>query len=254
MAGNRKTKPKEKPIEARAEVCFLLQRLRNAGFSAGLSHAGSGIRNPDASLPSRMLQYPVEYWPAEHRRDGMPALLLRHPRLAEDPFIATLSEAVDYPVNWEEHDQYGRERSATPSWWHAVDLVIEKRVDDLLRTRYLTDDHCLAGAVTYGLDYGHMTTDIARRILAELGAPEADATLDEYMRQGKLSLQMRGKSPGAHFGKLDTRLRDAWFRVLTIEAGYVRRKGDFLQVTPMGKEALESVQSARPEAEASLEP
>lgn len=236
------------------EVCFLAQRLINAGYMRGPWNPACpdiAITNRGAHLPSRMLRFPMAYVPADHRRDGMPALMLRHPSLAEDPFVKEVSTAVNCEVIWAPTDHFGRDFGANYRWFHAVDLVCEGLIGDLLETRHLTEDICIGNALTFGLEYGKISAGEAREGLAGLGVQQPNDVLQSGLEAGSLRVAARGKAKMAQFRGLKGP-EGAWFVVACLEAGLIRRRGDFLALTPLGIATIDQPASAADEP--SMEP
>ncbi len=214
----------------------LFDRLAAAGWTP----FGS-LRNTHAlALPSRLFQFPIEFindtsLPDEKR------LLLRHPLLADLPFVAEVAEKVRVMPTWEPADEFGRDRGALPRWWHAVDLMTNDHFRGLLETRHLTDDKSIAEAVAFrvtGERKGAISTAIARKILAEIGAPEPDGQSRRLLRGVGISPAYIKEEKKRGYWAINIRAdgaQAAWLAVHGIEDGwFVRGKGGYFEMSAFG--------------------
>ncbi|WP_292960526.1 hypothetical protein [Novosphingobium sp. UBA1939] len=202
------------------------------------------------NLPSRLMRGPIAVqqpetdWQGNHhpRRIG-----LRHPRLADHPFVKQAEAALGMTIDREPpRNRHGYSDSDTARYWHAVDLISAGRVDDLLRTLDFTDPGAVLSAVAYGLDFGphegkakgrpHLTPKAARTVLAAIGA-DCPAEADDALRAADFAevKQERGKPHRVvNWRNTFTKAANVWGRILGIERGWLKQ-GPFIAWTDAGK-------------------
>lgn len=141
--------------------------------NAALLRLNSSVRVPPSfelaapwNLPSRLFQFPLRL-----TNDGVE---MSTPDLAEHPFVRHVSRLLNQGLETQISAAH-----ATSMWWHAVDLAIAGRFDDLIRTRDFTTDYHIAGAISFCLQHGGddenvaaLSTRKARTMMRELGFDE----------------------------------------------------------------------------------
>ncbi len=183
------------------------------------------------NLPSRLFQFPVVV--SRCAEDGSRRLALRHPLMADHPFVQQVATVIGRPLGVT--GAYGWESVGTGQWHHAVDLVSEGLWRDLLATAAFTTPQDIARAVVYGLDYsaregerkgrGYLTIAEAREIMRALGSAEPGSRSDVIglfqtpspCRQdgGRVTWPINDQLQG-HNG-----YARAWGRIIGIEAGWL---------------------------------
>jgi hypothetical protein len=220
----------------------IAEALIAAGLVGNEFSLSLGLTNHDeVPAPSRLYQFPLEYFSPD--REGVEGIYLRHPGLADLPFVKRVSEIVGFDVQHREEDEFGRAFGDLGHWWHAVDLMTKEHWRHLMETRHLTTDEDIDHAVQFGLEYGNINVEIARTILAELGKAEPEG-------RSRAMLAGDGMSPwliniNSNNGKpiknptnwaLNVRRFDgaAWMLVHGLEDGwFTRRRDGHLNLTPM---------------------
>lgn len=197
----------------------------------------------EAPAGSRMYLFPIEFMHRDRFGGEASKLLLQHPLIGGLPFVRQVAEATGIKPHWEPEDEFGRDRGELPRWWHAVDLMNDRDWLHLMETRELTGDDEIAGAVRYGVEYGHISTDIARTILDLLDAEEpADRSEAALLGKGIWPAHIIERNTK---GKITSERRPinimmkgasgAWLAVHGIEDGWFKRGRDgFMQMAPEG--------------------
>jgi hypothetical protein len=109
---------------------------------------------------------------------------LRHPQLADHPYVRHVEEALGFEIDRNSApNRHGSSSGPTARWRHAVDLNSPGKLRELLDTREFTERGCIMNAVAYGCRYSHhedkkasgyITTTEAHEIMREVGATEPD--------------------------------------------------------------------------------
>jgi hypothetical protein len=98
-------------------------------------------------LPSRLFRGPLEVIRPEK---GEPRKIgAMHPGLAAHPFVQHV-EALGIEVAHEGMHQHGYTERGKGAWFHAVDLICEGLVGELIETQHFTDPASIFRAVVYG--------------------------------------------------------------------------------------------------------
>ncbi len=226
----------------------LAERLITAGLVPNqfILELNRGLTNPHPeALPSRLFRFPIDFEARETPEDKS-RLLLKHPALADHPFVHEVAAKTGETPIWEPLDEFECDRGAQGRWWHAVDLMSEAHWRDLLATRHFTDDDAIAAAIVFALECGaRISAATARQVLAAVGAAEpadrsqgllmSDAIQPAYIverhpRTGKL---IREHWP---FNVKDRGASGAWLMVHGIEDGWFEyRRDGHLQLSPEGR-------------------
>jgi hypothetical protein len=143
----------------------LADKLVSLGFAPNryILDINRALTNPDEiPAPSRLYRFPVDYCPHDDSEEG---LYLRHPALANLPFIQRLQSALGRPIICRDTDSHG-------IWHHAIDLMTEQHWRHLLDTRHLTAPDCLSRAVELAVEWDRLQLKTARHILGQIGCPE----------------------------------------------------------------------------------
>ena len=190
------------------------------------------------NLPSRLFTFPIEI--TRQLDDGSRKMSLRHPLLAEHPFVKRIEETIAVQIaSDDEPHGYGE-------WWHAVDLISRRMSRELLDTaRFTTPEH-IACAVSYGLDYsphegkkrmGYISAKDAREVMDAIDAPEPQ-DMDGLIKQHFLPPAETDPSRWPiNQAVRDQPYANAWGHILGIEAGYFAHdRAGFLGWTALGRE------------------
>lgn len=174
-------------------------------------------------LPSRLMQFPVEITNAFYECDGQTRVFLRHPLLADHPWVRALADALGGPLDVAEHGNHA-------SWWHAVDLGGEDRWDDLLETEQFTDRQLIGQAVAHHLHYRRkkFTPAQARKICGRIDLNEPEPSLDGLHRPSICDKRW----------PLNGRFRP-WTLIHGIEQGWLKYRGEFLEWSDAGRAEFE---------------
>lgn len=137
-------------------------------------------------LPSRALQWPVQYIEPEAGHEGR--ILLTHPDFASYPFVDEIEEKTGFRPVWEPKDEFGRDRGANWRYFHAVDLLTDAHWRDLIETRNFTDDKSIMLGLCYHADYGGLNNENARAVLAAIRSKEPRDKSAAYLRSSKVRI------------------------------------------------------------------
>lgn len=220
--------------------------IADALVAAGITPSGwhmstyGGPSDYDVPAPSRLYQFPLEYFPPD--REGVEGIYLLHPGLSELPIVKRVSDVIGFDVPYRETDEYGRPFGNLGQWWHAVDLMTEKHHQHLLDTRNFTTREDILNAVVFALEYGNIKVPTARRVMVEMGQPEpTDRSRARLVGDGMWpSLITMGSSGKAIKSPTDYALNvkrcdDAgWMLIHGLEDGWLHRpRSGHLSLTPM---------------------
>lgn len=188
------------------------------------------------NLPSRVMQFPIIIGKTGWSETGTPverAVSLIHPEVKRHPFVTQVETDLGLEIDYlSGSDVQWRNQLAT--WWHAVDLVSNGQLENLLQTRQFTTDEDIAGAIGFGLRYGpadsgsggHVTLKRAREVLEILECPCPD-DID------RLLLPFEKEHPGSQGGINlpggEPAANEAWALILGIERGLLTYRGRYLR-------------------------
>lgn len=158
------------------------------------------------NLPSGLFQFPIET--AKPDGDQPRKIGLRHPMLAEHPFVkhveATLGITLDRNGAPNRH---GYSTADQGRWRHAVDLMTAEHYRDLIDTQDFTDPAAVFGAIAFACRYspteknetgGYLSTAQARIVMDEMGACEPDSR-SEIIRQFHAPKASKQESGAEHW-------------------------------------------------------
>jgi hypothetical protein len=214
-------------------------------IKAGLVHneyllkLNRSLTNPSAGSKSRLLKFPIEFIERDDQLGTPSQLRLRHPALADLPFVKEVEQQTGIPVIWEPLDKFGRDFGATAQWWHAVDLAEDDGFEELIATRHLTTDDAIGRGAEHGLTYGRLSPANARKLLAVIGAAEPADRSAELLRTDGISIGDKG-SVSIHPSAERDWGTAAWIAVHGLEDGWFRIKGGFPKLTPEGAKRREA--------------
>lgn len=236
----------EKIIAAGLEAKFLLELNR------GLTTPGT------LDLPSRLFRFPIEFMSSKRRKGGESKLLLRHPLLREVPqvaaFIADVENRAECRIEWEPHDEFGRDLGAGWRWYHAVDLCSDKHWRDLLLTRRFTDADCIFNAVGLALNgKGTLSVRNARAVMAELGSIEPADRSAGALSGDELSPYRDGKKKSISPNIRPQGEVGAWLAIHGLEDKWLTYVGSWLSVTEEGMSRREAAAKCADEIELPLD-
>lgn len=222
-------------------------------ISSGLAHneyllsLNGSFDTSCGDLPSRLFQWPIEYIDREEGRENR--ILLRHPDFASYPFVDEIEEKTGVRPVWEPLDKFGRDRGANWRYFHAVDLLTDEHWRDLIETRNFTDDKAVIQGLCYRADYGGLSNENARAVLAAIGSKEPKDKSAAFLKSDKVRICHceQGK-----FVSMETRdAKSIWATIHGLDAklfkrdkrsGYLRFSTEFL----VEKETQAAPQSPHP--------
>lgn len=201
----------------------LVERLIASGLAhneylLGLNDYISTARD---DLPSRLFQFPVEFVDRDRRDDGVSVLLLRHPDLAQFPFVDEIEAKTGIRPAWEPLDEYGRDRGSDWRYFHAVDLLTDKHWRDLIATRNFTDNKAIALGLCFHVSYGGLGVANMRTILAEVGSEEPGDRSAAYLNS--IHVQVEKCQQGKFVGLQTRDHRAVWAAIHGLEDGQFKR-------------------------------
>lgn len=184
----------EPPVAAAASVALqpdpLVDRLIDRGLVANsfLLSLNQAMGIPAMDLPSRLMNWPVEFVDRKRRNDGQSTILLNHPDLADLPFLDEIEARVGFRPQWEATDEFGRERGGRWRYFHAIDLLTDDHWLDLLRTRNFTDRTSIVAGLKYHADYGGLSPQNMRSVLSEIGEEEPGDESAAYLASDRVRI------------------------------------------------------------------
>lgn len=207
------------------------------------------------NLPSRLFRGPLEVIrPAkgEPRKVG-----LMHPGLAAHPFVQHV-EALGIEVAHEGiANAYGYTERGKGAWFHAVDLICEGMVQELIETQGFTDPASIFRAVVHGCRHSHheskagkgyITTGQARQIMQALAACEPSDRAGFIRRFSAPILSMQDS--GSEYWPINigpglAAEDQAWAIIHGIEDGwFAHDRAGFLQWTRLGRDRFAAGEAA----------
>lgn len=242
--------------------------LLNNNRALGCWQIGNDLPYP-WSLPSRAFKFPIEFRGGQGKGDGW--ISLRHPLLADHPYVIEVGERLGEPVPWRKVDEFGRPLEANTQWFHAIDLMTEAHWRDLLDTAQFTDPKSLLRAVALALQFpagyegkgkksGQISIATARTVLDWLGCVEPEdrsraALMSEKLRPSPI-VERNGKGVvtltrwplNLH---LDCAEDEAWAMIHGLEDGlFVRTRSGFVEWSEKGRAQFPEEAVVEPEVEA----
>lgn len=230
------------PARAPVDGDPVVDAVVSAGFvpNTYILELNRGLTNSgEIDLPSRLFRYPIEFMDRKRSKAPESRLLLRHPLLREAPAVAAFIDDVETKtglhVEWEPHDEFGRDIGRQWRWYHAVDLCCDKHWQGLLETRRFTDDEAIYGAVRLELQHKkRLSIKNARAIMGALGSVEPEGRSAKALagnglwpfRDGDKKYIAPNIRPIGEVG--------AWLVIHGIEDGWLAYVGDHLSVTAEG--------------------
>lgn len=238
----------EPPPPPVAPVAIEPDGLAERIIAAGLAHNGylltlnRGINIAAMNLPSRMMQWPLEFMDRTRRADRESALLLRHPDFEGFPFVDQVEAAIGVRPRWEPEDEFGRDRAASHRYFHAIDLLTDEHWPDLLATANFTDRNAIVSGLKFHAEYGGLNIANARSVLAEIGEEELADRSAAYLESAQCSVTtaQQGQFPG--FAHDSGNAQSIWAAIHGLEDKKFRReKSGWLRFSPSFlKEKLEA--------------
>ena len=181
------------------------------------------IRVSASDLPSRLFQWPVEFVERDRREDGQSALLLRHPDLAGMAFVDEVERRCGVRPHWEATDEFGRDRGERWRYFHALDLLTDEHWRDLIATRNFTDRDGIVIGLKYHVDYGGLSTDNMRAVLAEIDEPEPADRSAAYLASDQVRVVNAQQGQFVGFAHAPGNAASVWAAVHGIETKMFRR-------------------------------
>jgi hypothetical protein len=215
---------------------LLAEHLVTSGLvhNSYLLELNRAIRFPAMDLPSRLMQWPIEFVMRSRCNGGESLLLLRHPDLADLPFVDAIEEKSGHRPVWKDTDEFGRDRGADFRYFHALDLLTDDHWLDLLRTRNFTDRDGIVYGLKYRAQYGGLSVKNVRSMLAEIGEDEpSDKSAAFIASQCRVTEALQGKFVGWKHNH--TSAAEVWATVHGLEAKTFKRDASgHLRFTPGG--------------------
>lgn len=229
----------EPPPPPVAPVAIEPDALAERIIAAGLAHNGfllslnRAINISAMDLPSRMMQWPVEFMDRSRRENGESALLLRHPDFADFPFVDQIEAAIGVRPSWEPEDEFGRERGSNHRYFHALDLLTDQHWTDLLATVNFTDRNAIVSGLKFHAEYGGLSIANTRSVLAEIGEHEPADRSAAYLASDRLRITnaLQGQFP--RFDHDSGSAQSVWATIHGLEDKKFRReKSGWLRFAP----------------------
>lgn len=237
------TPPERDALTERIIACGLAPNDHVLDLNRSLSVPREMDLPPPWNLPSRLFEFPIEL--GESDLDRPRAIGLRHPLLADHPFVRHVEDLLGFSLaRGGAPNRYGVSSCDTARWWHAVDLVSAGCWRELLETRRFTTPDDIIRAVAYGCRYsgndrsrsGHLDIGEARTILRAVDALEPPERLDNLRQfSAPRPCQPDGRSAHWPINAPKMAVQDtAWGLVHGIEEGWFLYRGGHLQWSPLG--------------------
>jgi len=191
---------------------------------------GGGLRNPECSSRSRLLQWPCSYFGP---RDDGPRLSVWHEELLKLPFVQRVAAITGLAP---EGMPIGLSITENHLWHHAVDLATDADFRELLRTQHLTLHRMIVGGAIFGLEYHRLSTANARELLTKIGEKEPRGRSRKLLEGNGLGSLSKDRVPCIR----ERGAKAAWMLIHGLEDGWLKHKGGFLRVTPKGLERREN--------------
>jgi len=131
-------------------------------------------------LPSRLFKHPIEFVDRDRQEDGKSKLWLRHPDFEGSPFLDTIEKQVGTRPYWSPLDEFGRDRNIG-TFWHAIDLLTDEYFRAMLATRNFTDWQSVINGLRYRMNYGGLSIENARIVLAEYESAEPEDRSADFL-------------------------------------------------------------------------
>ncbi len=187
------------------------------------------------SLPSRAFQFPIRVHRPIYDWDPPECLFLVSDALKEHPFVRHVAEVMGEMPETKCSDGW---RGHYGAWHHAVDLMTDRHVEDLLLTRRFTTPAAISCAVVIGLEYRVLDVGNARTVMHEMGWPEPqgrshDLLIGDGIHPGRVDrewpINPRGRDAAGAWMMIHG-CEDAWFVVdrqgwLSMSLEGLRRRG-----------------------------
>lgn len=184
-------------------------------------------------LPSRLFQWPVEFVDRSRREDGQSVLLLNHPDLVGMGFVDEIERRCGFRPQWEPTDEFGRDRGERHRYYHALDLLTDEHWRDLIATRNFTDRAGIVAGLKYHADYGGLSNDNARAVLAEIGEAEPDDRSAAYLASDQVRITNAQQGQFVGFAHAPGDVASVWATIHGLEAKQFRRdQSGYLRFAP----------------------